>query len=308
MLAYVLVVFGCLAGNSARGGAEDEALTKSNSLGVDELQLQKVLPLLGKVDDLQYPIVKDGKIDADLMGLGFGADRGVLGRLLRDVLGFGTPTNSFLRIPEAIRQVRGWAVQPAFIDFFPTRHPLLAQVAEILGKEPSSGTNQSGTGDLRGKEVTWRRYGDLHFGSTNDSVCVLRVGVVGDRDGARDGKHFGEPNVSASEDAAKKVSTDNPGRLDQPEMVRVSHILLITVDSLTGMELSPEQKAAKHKQMEGLLKRARAGEDFAELVRQYSEDRASKSRGGEYKFHAVKWHRNSKPPPLRWAPTRSATS
>ena len=76
MLAYVLVVFGCLAGNSARGGAEDEALTKSNSLGVDELQLQKVLPLLGKVDDLQYPIVKDGKIDADLMGLGFGADRG----------------------------------------------------------------------------------------------------------------------------------------------------------------------------------------------------------------------------------------
>ena len=55
-------------------------------------------------------------------------------------------------------------------------------------------------------------------------------------------------------------------------MVRASHILLITHDPKTSAELPPEQKAAKRKQIEDLLKRARAGEDFAKMVKEYSED------------------------------------
>ena len=93
-----------------------------------------------------------------------------------------------------------------------------------------------------------------------------------------------ELNVHVTEADAKQFYEDNPARFEQPEMVRVAHILLVTNDPKTGTELSDEQKAAKRKQMEDILKRARAGEDFAKLVEEYSEDPGSKDKGGEYKF------------------------
>jgi parvulin-like peptidyl-prolyl isomerase len=67
-------------------------------------------------------------------------------------------------------------------------------------------------------------------------------------------------------------------------MVRAAHILLSTRDPLTNRELSTEQKEAKRRQIDGLLKRARAGENFAELATEYSEDPGSKDKGGEYTF------------------------
>ena len=93
-----------------------------------------------------------------------------------------------------------------------------------------------------------------------------------------------ELKVNITDADAKTFYEDNPAHFEQPEMVRASHILLTTLDPKTGVEMTDEQKAAKRKQMEGLLKRARDGEDFAKLAREFSEDPGSKDKGGEYTF------------------------
>jgi peptidyl-prolyl cis-trans isomerase C len=93
-----------------------------------------------------------------------------------------------------------------------------------------------------------------------------------------------ELKVNVTDADVRKYYDDNPARFEEPEMVRASHILLVTTDRNTNTELSDEQKAAKRKQLEGILKRARAGEDFATLAKEYSEDLSSKEKGGEYKF------------------------
>lgn len=93
-----------------------------------------------------------------------------------------------------------------------------------------------------------------------------------------------EVKVQVTDEDVRKFYEENPAQFEQPEMVRVSHILLRTVDAATREPLPEEVRQAKRKQIEELLARARAGEDFAALARQYSEDPGSKDRGGEYTF------------------------
>jgi parvulin-like peptidyl-prolyl isomerase len=68
----------------------------------------------------------------------------------------------------------------------------------------------------------------------------------------------------------------NQDRLTMPERARVRHILL------TWKPLgTQDDRAALHAQMQPILERARAGEDFAELAREFSEDSATKKNGGD---------------------------
>lgn len=93
-----------------------------------------------------------------------------------------------------------------------------------------------------------------------------------------------ELKISVPESDVKKFYEDNPAKFEQPEMVRASHILFGIKDQVTGKDLPEDKKAAKRKQAEEVLKRARGGEDFGKLAKEYSDDPGSKDNGGEYTF------------------------
>ena len=68
--------------------------------------------------------------------------------------------------------------------------------------------------------------------------------------------------VTISDDQAKKFYDENSEKFKQPETVQASHIL-IGVDP----KASAEEKAKAKEKAEALLKRAKAGEDFAALAK-----------------------------------------
>ncbi len=69
---------------------------------------------------------------------------------------------------------------------------------------------------------------------------------------------------------------DQSGRFISPEQRRVSHILIeVTVDADEAVKETTRQAA------EDLSKRARDGEDFAELAIEFSQDQGSSAQGGD---------------------------
>src|ERR1051325_7592740 len=83
---------------------------------------------------------------------------------------------------------------------------------------------------------------------------------------------------------AKAFYTKNAALFREPEMVRACHVLILTRDTITGKPLTPEAKLEKRQLAMRVASRAKAGEDFAGLVKQFSQDERSKDRGGEYTF------------------------
>jgi peptidyl-prolyl cis-trans isomerase C len=64
-----------------------------------------------------------------------------------------------------------------------------------------------------------------------------------------------------------------------PEMMRVRDILVAV-----AKPVSEEAKEAAKTKAEGILKRIRAGEDFAKLATEFSDDGSSKTKGGDLGF------------------------
>lgn len=79
-----------------------------------------------------------------------------------------------------------------------------------------------------------------------------------------------------SDEDLERYYKDNERRLTLPEQIRVRHILI------TWKPLGKQDdRAFIREQMLPILERARAGEDFAALAREYSDDYATRPAGGD---------------------------
>ncbi|HEX3890395.1 MAG TPA: peptidylprolyl isomerase [Verrucomicrobiae bacterium] len=90
-----------------------------------------------------------------------------------------------------------------------------------------------------------------------------------------------ELKVTVTDDEVKKYYDTHTADYEQPEMVRISHILIFTVDPMTRATLPAAQLDVRRKLSENIVKAARSGADFSTLAKQVSEDFGSKSSGGE---------------------------
>ena len=90
--------------------------------------------------------------------------------------------------------------------------------------------------------------------------------------------------ITVSDQELQEYYLANPEEFQRPELLRAAHILLSTTDPRTQREISAENKRRKRLIAEKLLERAKKGEDFAKLAREFSEDPGSKGNGGEYVF------------------------
>jgi peptidyl-prolyl cis-trans isomerase D len=82
--------------------------------------------------------------------------------------------------------------------------------------------------------------------------------------------------VAVDEDEIRTYYEDNPDNFKVEKQVKARHILLRLSDNATAeMDKSVKAKAEK------VLEKARAGEDFAKLAKEYSEDVSTKDNGGD---------------------------
>ena len=88
-----------------------------------------------------------------------------------------------------------------------------------------------------------------------------------------------DKNVKITDEEMKKYYDEHKKDYYKDE-VKASHILISTVDD-NGKPLSEAKKKEAKKKAEEVLKKAKAGEDFAKLAEEYSDDPGSASKGGD---------------------------
>ena len=82
------------------------------------------------------------------------------------------------------------------------------------------------------------------------------------------------PAVSDAD--AEAYYTQHPAEFETPKRFRVAHVL-VRVPPVGGSEAETKARA----KVEDVIRRAREGEDFAKLAREYSEDTATAPQGGD---------------------------
>jgi len=96
-----------------------------------------------------------------------------------------------------------------------------------------------------------------------------------------------EQKTEPNEADAKKFYQDNKKRFSNPEMVKASHILISTDPKnkrYQGLTDPNEIKKNAKQLAQDILNKINAGEDFATLAKQHSDDPGSAAKGGELNF------------------------
>lgn len=91
------------------------------------------------------------------------------------------------------------------------------------------------------------------------------------------------PRLGVTGEKVKGFYDANAGEFKQPERLRLQQVVF-ALRSPSGTPMTEIEKKEKRDLAEQLVARARKGEDFAALARQYSDDPAGRERGGEYLF------------------------
>lgn len=95
-----------------------------------------------------------------------------------------------------------------------------------------------------------------------------------------------------TEQATREFYEKNKAKIQAPERLRVRHILV-----QFNPQGAPAEKEKARQKAADLLKRAQAGEDFAKLATENSEDPSSRAQGGELGWMA----KGQTPPPFEQA-------
>lgn len=82
-------------------------------------------------------------------------------------------------------------------------------------------------------------------------------------------------DIALTRAEVEQYHRDHIDKYSAPELVTARHILVTPANS------SPEADRAARTRAEELLRRAKAGEEFAKLAKEYSDDPATKEKGGE---------------------------
>ena len=88
-----------------------------------------------------------------------------------------------------------------------------------------------------------------------------------------------DKNVKITDEEMKKYYEEHKKDYYKDE-VKASHILISTVDD-NGKPLSEAKKKEAKKKAEEVLKKAKSGEEFSELAKEYSDDPGSAANGGD---------------------------
>lgn len=88
-------------------------------------------------------------------------------------------------------------------------------------------------------------------------------------------------NYRVSESEIRRFYIDNQATFTAPESIHIQRIFIARISPRTGLLLSEKLLGEKEALIRKLRERALAGEDFAQLAKDHSEDPLTRHRGGE---------------------------